>query len=303
MGCGDDTTWNVTTTKCKTTCPDETLSDATSCSESSAENPPPTTTVGTTNIKNATTRCHIEDECGFDHEEESILIQIPLPGLVLKHRVEHSINKCSTENNPSTFTKTTMCTTTARIGTARLVPGFCTICLSGFTVGSNICWSSNSQCEHCFHCDCIEEWITKQLSSSKTNPVCPCCRRDFIVDSHDLSMPLSSPPPPVIIPTNTSTESLSTDQNSVTQDDIYDNDTSSIDQGTSNRPADRAEAEDFDIVVSLPVSLAGNNSRSISVENGSFEVQAQQNLGQQPTSSELSSHNVSGGDASDEESI
>lgn len=116
-------------------------------------------------------------------------------------------------------------------------------------------------------------------------------------------MPLSSPPPPVIIPTNTSTESLSTDQNSVTQDDIYDNDTSSIDQGTSNRPADRAEAEDFDIVVSLPVSLAGNNSRSISVENGSFEVQAQQNLGQQPTSSELSSHNVSGGDASDEESI
>jgi hypothetical protein len=130
----------------------------------------------------------------FDHDEESILIEIPLPGLVMK-RADSTGDEERDDVNGATVSS--LATTTARLGTSRLVPGFCTICLSGFGVGADICWSSNSQCEHCFHCDCIEEWLTKQMQRGHaTSPICPCCRRDFIVDPHDLIMPVSSPLPP-----------------------------------------------------------------------------------------------------------
>lgn len=108
----------------------------------------------------------------FDMDEESILIEIPLPGIVF-----------SSSPDPSSGTIAPQFTITARTGTSRLVPGFCTICLSGFVAGSDIVWSSNKQCEHCFHSECMEQWLTKQQHGE--GPICPCCRRDFIFDAEE----------------------------------------------------------------------------------------------------------------------
>ena len=64
----------------------------------------------------------------------------------------------------------------------RLVSGMCTICLCTFEVGSDVVWSSNELCEHVFHAACVEKWLMRQ----REGPLCPCCRRDFIVDPYDL---------------------------------------------------------------------------------------------------------------------
>ena len=64
----------------------------------------------------------------------------------------------------------------------RLISGLCTICLSTYKVGSSVVWSSNADCDHAFHHECIEKWLMKQ----REGPLCPCCRRDFIVDPFDV---------------------------------------------------------------------------------------------------------------------
>lgn len=86
-------------------------------------------------------------------DDETLMIRIPLQGLFTERKNE-----------------------------TRLVPGMCTICLSVYEVGSKIVWSSNSSCEHVFHEECIETWLMKQ----REGPLCPCCRRDFIVDPFDM---------------------------------------------------------------------------------------------------------------------
>ncbi len=77
----------------------------------------------------------------------------------------------------------------------RNVPIFCAICLSEYEMGDRVCWSSNAECSHVFHEDCILQWLIssgKKRSSIQyftSNPsdeellkheFCPCCRQDFI---------------------------------------------------------------------------------------------------------------------------
>jgi len=63
----------------------------------------------------------------------------------------------------------------------REVPNECSICLCEYTLGSDIVRSSNPQCDHVFHTNCIEQWLMKQ----RDGPLCPCCRRDFVIDPFD----------------------------------------------------------------------------------------------------------------------
>jgi hypothetical protein len=117
-------------------------------------------------VKNAADSIAVKlgDEYRSDEEEEShnpygdddIMVKLPAPGLrYLAATEEHE---------------------------QRLVSGLCTICLSTYKVGSNVVWSSNADCDHAFHHDCIEKWLMKQ----REGPLCPCCRRDFIVDPFDV---------------------------------------------------------------------------------------------------------------------
>lgn len=78
----------------------------------------------------------------------------------------------------------------------RAVPIFCAVCLMEYEVTERVCWSSNTECTHVFHEDCIVQWL---VSSGRTkskrqwfpdNPSekrlmcyeleCPCCRQEFI---------------------------------------------------------------------------------------------------------------------------
>ncbi len=60
----------------------------------------------------------------------------------------------------------------------RLVPPTCAICLSSYSPGCYVTWSSNPECTHVFHRDCILVWLLK-----KEEPLCPCCRREFVSTS------------------------------------------------------------------------------------------------------------------------
>jgi hypothetical protein len=105
--------------------------------------------------------------------------------LVNKTPQDKTNNNETTTNNPAS-------------GSAekRAVPIFCAVCLMEYEISERVCWSSNSECTHVFHEDCIVHWL---VSSGRTkskrqwfpeNPSerrlmcydleCPCCRQAFI---------------------------------------------------------------------------------------------------------------------------
>lgn len=49
----------------------------------------------------------------------------------------------------------------------------CSICLSDYEVGDIVCWSSNEECNHAFHKECIMDWLIR-------NQNCPCCRLPYV---------------------------------------------------------------------------------------------------------------------------
>jgi hypothetical protein len=86
----------------------------------------------------------------------------------------------------------------------RAVPIYCAVCLTKYEVSNRVCWSSNSECSHVFHEDCMLHWLVvkgRKCSKRKRfikNPsegalldfhmTCPCCRQDFISRNDILGM-------------------------------------------------------------------------------------------------------------------
>ncbi|KAG7369095.1 ring finger domain containing protein [Nitzschia inconspicua] len=119
--------------------------------------------------------------CEKDEEEQGNIL-IPEPGLpmgsLLDFLTSSSNSSRSTSQGSSHSDKQDGMVTTRSL---RQVPNECSICLCEYTVGSDIVWSSNPQCDHAFHEQCIEQWLMKQ----REGPLCPCCRRDFVIDPFD----------------------------------------------------------------------------------------------------------------------
>jgi len=84
----------------------------------------------------------------------------------------------------------------AKMTEKRAVPIFCAVCLMEYSISERVCYSSNSECTHVFHEDCILQWLislgrkrSKRQSFARNPSVkklldydlaCPCCRQDFL---------------------------------------------------------------------------------------------------------------------------
>ena len=77
----------------------------------------------------------------------------------------------------------------------RSAPINCAICLSEYEKCDRVCWSSNTECSHVFHEDCILQWLISSGEKKSMNQyffthptdekllqkvLCPCCLQDFI---------------------------------------------------------------------------------------------------------------------------
>jgi hypothetical protein len=58
------------------------------------------------------------------------------------------------------------------------VSSVCAICLDVYKAGEMVVWSSNAECQHAFHQDCILDYFANLKDHDKTP--CPCCRQDFV---------------------------------------------------------------------------------------------------------------------------
>jgi len=62
-----------------------------------------------------------------------------------------------------------------KLRSGKLVPNCCAVCLSGYRVGDIVTWSSNPECIHAFHRECVVDWLIKMQPETP----CPCCRQEF----------------------------------------------------------------------------------------------------------------------------
>lgn len=85
-------------------------------------------------------------------------------------------------------------------GKSKICPNVCTICLMEYEPSERVSWSSNKECTHVFHEDCITQWLVS-LGRTKSKMLrfseepteaqllnyeleCPCCRQEFIVSNN-----------------------------------------------------------------------------------------------------------------------
>jgi hypothetical protein len=114
-----------------------------------------------------------------DDDDEGIsYIELPSPGLPLSN--------LTSATDASIASSTTLPSSQFALvpsePATRLVPSVCAICLSHYQLGDEVVWSSNPACEHAFHFTCVERWLSKQRDC----PLCPCCRREFVIDPYDV---------------------------------------------------------------------------------------------------------------------
>jgi Ring finger domain len=109
----------------------------------------------------------------YEREEDATKIVLPAAGLAVGF--VHGSGS-SSSRRPSSY---------------RQAPGFCTICLCTYEVNDDVVWSSNAECPHVFHRDCMLSWLLKLHRGD--GPLCPCCRRDFLIDPYDASAAASAP--------------------------------------------------------------------------------------------------------------
>ena len=63
------------------------------------------------------------------------------------------------------------------------VANLCAICLEEYHEGDTIVWSSNKNCRHAFHRDCLTSYLVKiNAKDTYESYPCPCCRQNFFYE-------------------------------------------------------------------------------------------------------------------------
>lgn len=126
-------------------------------------------------------------------------------GLVLFRRQKKDASKQTKElSSEDGEAKVTEQDATQQKNDRREVPIFCAVCLGEYETSERVCWSSNTECTHVFHHDCMLQWLKslgkracKQQRFSENPSVqqvmnytmeCPCCRQSFIDKSVDVDV-------------------------------------------------------------------------------------------------------------------
>jgi hypothetical protein len=134
-----------------------------------------------TNDSNNTHRVIAEHASVDDRDENNhTVLCIPLGARFPQH---------ATISTPSTITPPTNVT---KSNIHRNVSSTCAICLVNYQPGNYVSWSSNEECRHVFHRDCILLWLLKKNGTgggivgngnhNERRHLCPCCRREFVPD-------------------------------------------------------------------------------------------------------------------------
>lgn len=97
-----------------------------------------------------------------------------------------------------------------------LSPKSCPICFERFRKGDEISWSKNNDCLHCFHLQCITQWLIY-------NDECPMCRFNYLSSSNAscgnsiLEFPLGIPQEIAVNESNDSDQDQDSDENEVNE--------------------------------------------------------------------------------------
>lgn len=129
-----------------------------------------------------------DDVVMVDFTERNQKVYVPLPG----HKYYADTVVGVDEENPSTNNAVVTC--------RRLTPSGCTICLCLFQPDEQVTWSSNTECSHVFHNECLLHWYLAvgrkaQRQRLRRSPdisneemlskicdfptLCPTCRQPF----------------------------------------------------------------------------------------------------------------------------
>ena len=125
--------------------------------------------------------------------------QQPVFSLCITRRRNIDIPQQRQRQRPPNSTTTSPTTETT---TTTTVPNRCVICLQDYRPNEIIVLSDNPSCSHCYHRDCILEYLIPLLKFDGTNTVpspsgdeesksvggaaaapCPCCRLPFLLDT------------------------------------------------------------------------------------------------------------------------
>ena len=145
-------------------------------------------------------------------EMEYTHVRIPCPGMMQcpnsgdsssdSSSSDADASRSSTPSPLALKDNTLMSTTNTTTPRTREVSKNCPICLSTYEPHDRICYSSNSECSHVFHCDCIIRWFV-EMGRQNTDIVighgtkldesllldymlsCPCCRQPFVAQNDD----------------------------------------------------------------------------------------------------------------------
>jgi hypothetical protein len=145
----------------------------------------PTTPVSPPTLHtNNTHRVFSNDHPSMDDDDDNEHTILCIPLLCTNALFQHATTTGSTP-----YSSTTVIESNAH----RNVPSTCVICLVQYQSGDHVSWSSNEECSHAFHRDCILIWLLKKnvsdgfsVGSDNHNErryLCPCCRREFVSES------------------------------------------------------------------------------------------------------------------------